>query len=130
MRILPRQRDRPHGRIYSTNLLNVTLPPPRPLHHPNSHRTKLAQITVDPVLLNSPPFSTLRRAAASSSNGSSSSLQQQIIVDVLSEPANVSQVEVVIDEIAELVRSHAFACRIEEGVVAKFRPFAQSGADL
>lgn len=92
----------------------------------------MAQITVDPVLLSSPSFSTLRRAAASSSSNGSSSLQQQIIVDVLSEPANVSQVEDVIDEIAELVRSHAFACRIEgeaSSVVAKFKPFTQSSAD-
>ena len=79
------------------------------------------------MFLVSPPYRAVKRVAASSSSGSST-LQQQIVVDILSEPANVSQLEVVIDEIAELVRSHAFACRIDEGdtVVSKFKPFMQS----
>lgn len=47
-------------------------------------------------------------------------------MDTLSEPpAALGQMEMIIDEIAELVTSHAFALRIEEGtdsvVVSKFK---------
>jgi len=62
---------------------------------------------------------------SSSINPRPSSLQEQVVLDILNEPVVIaSQLEVVIDEIAELVASNALRFRVEEGgdssLVSKF----------
>ena len=64
-------------------------------------------------------------SSSSSSNSRPSSLQEQVVLDILNEPVIIaSQLEVVIDEIAELVASNALRFRVEEGgdssLVSKF----------
>jgi len=100
---------------------------------PEELRLKLTSMSLGRPL-NSPPQEGILRLAATTATPSSSSvgsvgtgsLQQQVVVDILSEPVKVvtSQLEVAIDELAELVASQAFGFRVEEGehsVVAKFK---------
>ena len=124
----------------TSKFISSTAPRPFSHHHGGNGgldelKSKLASATLSPALLYPPTFEEISQLAAVAPVSSSSSvggansgtLQQQIVVDILSEHVKVvsSQIEVAIDEIAELVASQTFAFRIGEGeassVVAKFK---------
>jgi hypothetical protein len=77
-------------------------------------RAQVANATIDASVFSAPSY---RPTSGSVSRGR--------VVDVLSEPVDVSSIDVIADEIAELVSNHTFNFRMDDTVnatVVSFKP--------